>query len=44
MMKIVLGAGYDGWVGIEWEGGGISESEGIKLTKSLLERCQKELA
>ena len=44
MMKIVLGTGYNGWVGIEWEGGGVSEFEGIKLTKALLQRCQKELA
>ncbi len=43
MMKIVLEAGYSGWVGIEWEGGGIDESEGIKKTKALLERCQQEL-
>ena len=43
MMKIVLDAGYNGWVGIEWEGGGISEFEGIKKTKALLERCQKNL-
>ena len=44
MMKIVLSTGYNGWVGIEWEGGGVSEFEGIKLTKALLQRCQKELA
>ena len=44
MMKIVLNHGYNGWVGIEWEGGGVSEFEGVKLTKALLERCQKELA
>lgn len=44
MMKIVLDAGYHGYVGIEWEGGGMSEFEGIKKTKALLERCQKELA
>lgn len=44
MMKIVLDAGYNGYVGIEWEGGGISEFEGVRKTKALLERCQKELA
>ena len=39
MMEIVRGAGYTGYVGIEWEGGGPSEEEGILLTKRLLERC-----
>ena len=33
MMKIVLDAGYDGWVGIEYEGGGLSEVQGIHATK-----------
>ena len=44
MMKIVLEAGYSGYVGIEWEGGGIDEYAGIRATKSLLEKCQKQLA
>ncbi|MDG2021069.1 MAG: sugar phosphate isomerase/epimerase [Phycisphaerales bacterium] len=39
MMKIVRAAGYEGWVGIEWEGGSPAESEGIMLTKRMLERC-----
>ena len=43
MMKIVLDAGYRGFVGIEYEGGGHSEEEGIRLTKSLLERVREEL-
>ena len=33
MMKIVLDAGYRGYVGIEWEGGDPGEYEGVKLTK-----------
>jgi sugar phosphate isomerase/epimerase len=41
MMKIVTDAGYDGWVGIEWEGGSPGEFEGIRLTKALLERVRK---
>jgi L-ribulose-5-phosphate 3-epimerase len=41
MMKIVLDAGYHGYVGIEFEGGG-DEATGIRKTKALLERCQKE--
>ncbi|MDM1047538.1 MULTISPECIES: sugar phosphate isomerase/epimerase family protein [Sphingobacterium] len=38
MMDIVKEAGYKGYVGIEFEGDKISEDEGIKLTKALLER------
>jgi len=38
MMEIVKNAGYKGYVGIEFEGDKISEDEGIKLTKTLLER------
>lgn len=44
MMQIVLGAGYDGWVGIEYEGSGISEVEGIHATKKLLERVREKLS
>ena len=36
MMKIVLDAGYHGYVGIEWEGETPDEAEGVKLTKDLL--------
>lgn len=38
MMKIVTDAGYNGWVGIEYEGGKLGEMEGIAATKKLLER------
>jgi sugar phosphate isomerase/epimerase len=44
MMKIVLDHGYHGYVGIEYEGGKVSEYEGIKLTKALLERVGAKLA
>jgi sugar phosphate isomerase/epimerase len=44
MMRIVVQAGYHGYVGIEYEGDKHSEPEGIKLTKALLERVRKELA
>ena len=44
MMKIVLGAGYKGYVGIEYEGDQVSEDEGIMLTKKLLQRVRSELA
>lgn len=43
MLTIVLEAGYRGYVGIEYEGGKISESEGIKATKKLLEKVRTEL-
>jgi len=38
MLKIVLDAGYHGYVGVEYEGGKIGEPEGIRATKKLLER------
>lgn len=44
MLKIVLAAGYRGYVGVEFEGGGVSEEEGIRLTKALLERVREEIA
>jgi len=44
MMRIVLDAGYRGWVGIEYEGETLSESEGILATKALLERVRGALA
>jgi L-ribulose-5-phosphate 3-epimerase len=42
MMKIVLAAGYDGYIGIEFEGGG-DEFAGIRATKKLLERVRDQL-
>jgi sugar phosphate isomerase/epimerase len=44
MVKIVLDAGYHGYVGIEWEGETPSEPEGVRLTKALLERVRDELS
>lgn len=43
MMKIVLDAGYHGRVGIEYEGTHLSEPDGIRATKRLLERVALEL-
>jgi len=43
MMAIVLDAGYRGWVGIEYEGSTLSEPDGIRATKKLLERVRIEL-
>ncbi len=44
MMKIVLDHGYRGYVGIEYEGQELSEEEGIRATKALLERVREQLA
>ena len=44
MMKIVLDAGYHGHLGIEYEGEKISEPDGIRATKRLLERVREEFA
>ncbi|MER3319319.1 MAG: sugar phosphate isomerase/epimerase family protein [Allomuricauda sp.] len=38
IMEIVLDAGYEGFVGVEYEGSELSEEEGILATKKLLER------
>ena len=43
MLKIVLAAGYHGYLGIEYEGSKLGENEGIKATKALLERLRAEL-
>jgi sugar phosphate isomerase/epimerase len=44
MVRIVLAAGYRGYIGIEYEGSRLSEPEGIRATKALLERVRDELA
>jgi sugar phosphate isomerase/epimerase len=43
MMKIVLDAGYRGYVGIEYEGSELNEMEGIMATKKLLVKIRDEL-
>lgn len=40
MLKIVKEAGYRGYIGIEYEGHGLSEYEGIRATQALLERVR----
>lgn len=42
MMKIVLDAKYKGFVGIEYEGSNMSERDGIRATKKLLETVHQE--
>lgn len=44
MMKIVLSHGYNGFVGIEYEGREKPEMEGIRLTKQLLLKVRNELS
>lgn len=43
LMKIVKEAGFTGYVGIEYEGSTLTEDEGIKTTKALLEKVFKEI-
>ncbi|MFQ5445908.1 MAG: sugar phosphate isomerase/epimerase family protein [Saprospiraceae bacterium] len=43
MLKVVKEAGYTGRIGIEYEGDKLSEDEGIRRTKALLERVGAEL-
>ncbi|WP_299464917.1 TIM barrel protein [uncultured Gimesia sp.] len=43
MMKIVLDAGYHGYVGIEYEGQKLDEYAGIKASKQLLLKVREEL-
>ncbi len=44
MLRIVKDAGYKGHIGIEYEGPGLSEDEGIRATKALLERVGAALS
>lgn len=43
MLKIVLDAGYRGWIGVEYEGGSMSEVEGILATKRLIEKVRAQI-
>ena len=42
-MRIVKDSGFKGYIGIEYEGPTLSEDEGIRKTKALLERVAAEL-
>ncbi len=44
LLRIVGAAGYRGYIGIEYEGERLSEPDGIRATKALLERVRDELA
>ena len=43
MMDIVLSHGYDGYLGVEYEGKKLSEEEGILATKRLLEKIRNQI-
>ncbi|MBL9032849.1 MAG: sugar phosphate isomerase/epimerase [Phycisphaerae bacterium] len=43
LLGIVVAAGYHGRIGIEYEGGRLSEFEGIRATQRLLERIREEM-
>ncbi|MDX1943805.1 MAG: sugar phosphate isomerase/epimerase family protein [Pirellulaceae bacterium] len=44
MIQIVLKHGYHGYCGVEYEGGKLSEPEGILATRKLLERVREKLS
>lgn len=39
MIELVRQSGYDGYIGVEYEGENIGEEEGVIATKKLLEKC-----
>ena len=43
LLGLVKDAGFDGYIGIEYEGNQLSEDEGIKATKKCIERVWKSL-
>ncbi|HVG37712.1 MAG TPA: sugar phosphate isomerase/epimerase family protein [Pyrinomonadaceae bacterium] len=43
MLKIVADAGYHSFLGIEYEGSRLSEADGVRATKTLIERVQREM-
>ena len=43
MMELVKAGGYRGYVGVEYEGDRLSEPEGVRATKRLLEKVIAEL-
>ena len=43
MISIVLSAGYNGYIGIEFEGSEVDEIEGIHLTKNLMEKVGRSI-
>ncbi|QMW04338.1 sugar phosphate isomerase/epimerase family protein [Spirosoma foliorum] len=44
MLKLVKASGFNGYIGVEFEGEGMAEDEGIRRTKALLESVGSKLA
>ncbi|MCB9899288.1 MAG: sugar phosphate isomerase/epimerase [Planctomycetes bacterium] len=44
MLRIVVDAGYTGRLGVEYEGDGLSEKDGVLATKALVLRVRDEIA
>jgi L-ribulose-5-phosphate 3-epimerase len=44
LLRIMLDAGYHGYLGIEYEGSRLSEPEGIRATKKLIETIRTEFS
>ncbi len=44
MLKIIKDSGFHGYIGIEYEGEKLSEEEGVRKTKALLEKVAASLA
>jgi sugar phosphate isomerase/epimerase len=44
MFRIIKDAGFKGYIGIEYEGNKLSEDEGIRKTKALIERAAASLS
>lgn len=44
ILKIIKDSGFKGYIGIEYEGDKLSEAEGIRKTKSLLEKVAETLS
>jgi len=43
MLQLAKTSGFKGYIGVEYEGNRLSEEEGIKATKKLLEKIREEL-
>ena len=43
MFRIIKDSGFKGYVGIEYEGEKLSEEQGLRKTKALLEKVVKEI-
>lgn len=43
MLRIVFEAGYQSWIGVEYEGGSMSEEDGILATKRLIEKVRASI-